>query len=130
MTEPATPYLVVRQLTLPPVRDPDRATDLLADYLHDEPRATDPGVAANLTTGQLDVHLTVYALNQEAAEARAEEILHEGVVHAVLAAAAEQARADPGYDEHTYWPIGYEALAAAETDEDRAYHEAMRRRRR
>lgn len=35
-----------------------------------------------------------------------------------------------GYDERTYWPTGYAALATAQDDEDRAFHAAMRERRR
>jgi len=106
MTEPAAPHLVVRQLALPPVRDPDRASDLLADYLHDHPHVTDPDIAASLATGQIDVQLTVHAPDREAAEARADQVLRDALVHAVMTSAAEAIR-----DERTYRPIGHKTPA-------------------
>lgn len=190
-TEPR-PHLVVRQVTLPPLRDLDAATDALCDLLFEAEQATDPDVAVSLESRTVDIQLTVYARDQEHAETIADRIINGAVVEAVLGAAAQRVAGDAapherlvagrireavqafgrplgeiaqaiGADEAilaaavigkqvrlkplafakladllgvtSAWllasePDGYELLAASETEEDRAYRQAMRGRRR
>ena len=94
MSDQRFPHLVIRQLALPPVRDLDRATDLIADYLHGHAHISDPGLAVSLATGLLDVHLTVHAENRDAAETIADQILRDALVRAVLDATAEAVAAE------------------------------------
>ena len=193
MAEKARHHPVVRQVTLPPLRDLGAATDVLCDLLFEtEGQATDPDVAVNLEARTVDIRLTVYATDQAHAEAIAERIINDAVVEAVLGSAAKrvagetarherliagrireavQASGRPlseiaqavGVDEAilaaavsgeqvrlkplafakladllgvaSAWllasePDGYELLAASEDEEDRAFHRAMRGRRR